>query len=323
MTKQRIDEQMSPASPPGGSPDKSVAEQGDTQPTASATPEFLTSLVDAMRRVVETTRETALAELQAAADVETALLDARRAEREATLRERAESDINSTGTWERSEIERIRAEAMSKVAGRREQLDRELAELSASSDAERAALLDRAGAYERDTAVFMKELAGVNDPAAFAAIAGRMPPAPEHVRPAVDPKAAPADSADPSAPKEASPVPSEWAAPAMAERLAELNKQAGVSPETHAPQGEEEATAIEVHGLSSFGAITSLKQSLERVTGIRSVALALGPGGDFVYTAIHIAGFDMAGAIRSIEGEAVQIDGENGTLRVKIPRGKG
>ena len=59
-----------------------------------------------------------------------------------------------------------------------------------------------------------------------------------------------------------------------------------VAPEPVADQ----ATSIQVHGLGSFGAITSFKQSLEKVDGIRSVTLGLGPSGEFVYTATHAPG---------------------------------
>jgi PPE-repeat protein len=87
-----------------------------------------------------------------------------------------------------------------------------------------------------------------------------------------------------------------------------------VAPEPVADQ----ATSIQVHGLGSFGAITSFKQSLEKVDGIRSVTLGLGPSGEFVYTATHAPAFDLGRAIRAIEGEGVEIERDNGTLRVKV-----
>ena len=349
--------------PPGGPPDQSPAGHAEGDAAASARPEFQVSLIDAMRRVVESSRDGTLAELRSVADSETGQLDARRAEREAALRERSELDINGIGLWERTEIERIRGEAVRKVAARRGQLDQELAELTASSDAERAALWERADAYEREMALFMDELAGVTDPAAFAAAAGRMPTAPLYPRggatrgaigvPAATSSpaagASPTPISSPAAsetqpgvasaaaaavpettapettapPKRGSAVPTEWTAPALAERFAALNHQLGREGESAPSESEGAATAIEVHGLGSFGAITSFKQSLERVNGIRSVALALGPSGDFVYTAIHPSDFDVAAAIRTIEGEGVQIERDNGTLRVKVARGAG
>lgn len=325
------------SSPAQESPtERPVAPSAEATTPASAAPEFLTSLIDAMRRVVEASRDSKLTELKAAADAQTGQLDAKRTEREAALRELSELDINGIGAWERSEIERIRAEAVSRVAARREQLDKELADLVASTEAERAALWGRADAYEKQVSTFMEELAGINDPTAFAAAAGRMPSVPAHAGPGnqvpTATTAVPATASEPGADgapapvppgKTESAVPSEWTAPALADRLAALNQQGGKDPIAIAPQEEEIATAIEVQGLGSFGAITSLKQSLEKVSGIRSVALALGPSGDFVYTAVHREGFDLAAAIRAIEGEAVQIDRDNGTLRVKVARAVG
>lgn len=318
---------------PGGSPEQPAAGQVDAGAPSPA-PEFLSSLIDAMLRVVEASRAGTLAELRAASDGEMAQLDARRAERDVALREQSKSELNEIGVWERSEIERIRSEALSKVAARRGQLDHELAELASTSDAERAALSARPDAYERETALFMEELTGIRDPAAFAAAAARMPAPPPHplgtaTQSPVAPTADAGHDAAPANPEKTAPtplrpepVPVEWTEPSLAARLAALNQQLGREPVTAEADGVGATTSIEVSGLGSFGAITSFKQSLARVSGIHSVALALGPTGDFVYTAIHPTGFDVAGAIRTIEGEDVQIERQNGTLRVKVARGR-
>jgi len=96
--------------------------------------------------------------------------------------------------------------------------------------------------------------------------------------------------------------------------------------ETPAATGEETdgdlSTPIMVKGLGSFGAITSFKQALERADGIRGVTLSLGPGGEFVYRASHAPGFDLAGAIRAIEGQGADIDEADGSLMVTINRGR-
>jgi hypothetical protein len=75
-----------------------------------------------------------------------------------------------------------------------------------------------------------------------------------------------------------------------------------------------------VKGLGSFGAITSFKQALERVDGVRGVTLSLGPTGDFVYRASHAGDFDLATAIRSVEGPNAEIEEVDGQLRVTIER---
>lgn len=82
----------------------------------------------------------------------------------------------------------------------------------------------------------------------------------------------------------------------------------------------ETATSVIVKGLGSFGAITSFKQSLERAPGIRSVALSLGPTGEFVYRATHAAETDLAAALATIEEGSTVERQSDGSLRVTVGR---
>lgn len=374
--------------------------------------DYLRSLVEAMRRVVETSRDRTLAEMREAVETDAGQLDHARTERETSLRERAEADISAVGTWERAEIDRIKAEAQRKVQARSRQLDQELAQLAAATNAEHEALAARADAYEREVAAFMEGLEEIDDPATFASAARQMPspssgarvraplpatdePASEAmpepvsepmadaaVEPVVEPAAQPepasiaseatpdvepipAESAPEPAPEPASapqpeaptqPTPVAFEAPerspalpaALApstrpevqppapEQPPAVEQDAPAAPVATAPTAPtaadrngdtasadaEQATAIQVRGLSSFGAITSFKQSLEKVDGIHSVTLGLGPSGEFVYTATHAAAIDLDAAIRSIEGTA-EIAREGETLRVKVGRRAG
>ena len=109
-------------------------------------------------------------------------------------------------------------------------------------------------------------------------------------------------------------------------RLAELD--AAIGPEENhetatstQSRGGDVATAIVVHGLGSFGAITSFKQALERVDGVHGISLALGPTGEFVYRATHETDFDLVAAIEQIERGGAQIDRQaDGSLRVTVQR---
>lgn len=109
-------------------------------------------------------------------------------------------------------------------------------------------------------------------------------------------------------------------------RLAELDAAIGPEeidePSTSTQgRGGEVATAIVVHGLGSFGAITSFKQALERVDGVHGISLALGPTGEFVYRATHDTDFDLVAAIGEIERGGAQIDRQaDGSLRVTVQR---
>lgn len=114
-------------------------------------------------------------------------------------------------------------------------------------------------------------------------------------------------------------------------RLAELDakiggeatKEPATATVVAAGAAGEVATAIVVHGLGSFGAITSFKQALERVDGVHGISLSLGPTGEFVYRATHEADFDLVAAIEQIEHGGAQIERQpDGSLRVVVQRGR-
>ena len=112
----------------------------------------------------------------------------------------------------------------------------------------------------------------------------------------------------------------------LAERLAQLDQRiaggtqpvAATAPTT--ANGGETSTAVIVKGLGSFGAITSFKQALERVEGVRGVTLSLGPTGEFVYRASHAPDYDMIAAVQSVEGPSATVEDTDGTLVVTLSR---
>jgi hypothetical protein len=114
----------------------------------------------------------------------------------------------------------------------------------------------------------------------------------------------------------------------LAARLAQLDQRiaGGTQPVAAAAPGPanggETSTAVIVKGLGSFGAITSFKQALERVEGVRGVTLSLGPTGEFVYRASHSAHFDMAAAVQSVEGPSATVEDTDGTLVVTLGRAR-
>jgi hypothetical protein len=93
--------------------------------------------------------------------------------------------------------------------------------------------------------------------------------------------------------------------------------EAPAAPAPTEPQGPPVTTQVLVTGLSSFGAITSFKQQLERIDGVSEVSLGLGTSGEFVFTAVHRPGFDLSAAIRTFE-ETAQFVASNGQLRVTV-----
>jgi hypothetical protein len=148
-----------------------------------------------------------------------------------------------------------------------------------------------------------------------------------------DPPTAEADATQPADTAPAAPEGAAEAADAstdnhLAERLAQLDQR--IAGETQpvaaaappASNGGETSTAVIVKGLGSFGAITSFKQALERVEGVRGVTLSLGPTGEFVYRASHAADFDMVAAVQSVEGPSATVEDTDGTLVVTLSRAR-
>ncbi len=319
---------------------------------------FLRELVDAMRGVAEASRDTNLAELRTALDERVDELRAAAAERAEELRRRSDHDLTAIGEWERSEIERVRAEAEQRRDARRAKLERELTDHQAASDRDTEATRRRMADYERELAAFFAELAEIQDPAVFVATAKRMP-APPDLGNAVDgANGASAVTAATAGARDSANV--QHSETTLSQRLAQLDKQlaaptaektATTSPDATpsdpgqglvgqpapapAPAASSEPAAaplagsdgqsdaltpIVVRGLGSFGAITSFKQALERVDGVHGVTLSLGPTGEFVYRATHGPQFDIVAAIRQVEGAGAGIERAEGQVLVTIER---
>lgn len=313
--------------------------------------ELLREMVEAMRGVAEQARVSSLADVRKGVEEAVASLRATGGERAAELRRRAEEDVAGIGEWAKAEAERIRREAESKVSGRRTQLEEQLKDQDGRTERGIEAIRGRVTDYERQLTEFFDKLRGIGDPATFAAEVHRMPRPPSFDAPRTDGQRSPgggetsgAAGDAPSAGSEAS----SGAGPPSAEAGENTPKPetahdnaAGDPPGGTAqgvtasasssitdgngdsgPAGErsgEGSTMIIVKGLGSFGAITAFKQSLEGTEGIGSVALALGPSGEFVYRATHASGFDVQAAIAELEDGAAEFQREaDGTLRVSV-----
>ena len=344
------------ASGQNGTPKHAKAETAmneDQQTDISDNP-FLRNLVDAMRHVAEEARSKSVIELRASVDEHIRELRSASEERAGAMRKLAEDEVAAVGTWEETEIERIRAEAKRRSEERRARLDKEVADDATQTEREIEHTRKRATAYEGELDSFLAKLAEIRDPAAFVDAAQRMPAPPLPPRPgSVDdttvsarlaalgveqPAPEPPAAAPEEAPAPAAPVTSAAAETGSAAEAPSVEAQVtDVAPEpTPAPAevvataptatapvagpAAETATSVVVKGLGSFGAITSFKQSLERAPGIRSVALSLGPTGEFVYRATHAAEADLPVLLASIEDGSTVERQPDGSLRVTVGR---
>lgn len=314
-------------------------------PTVSGDNPFLRNLVEAMRQVAEETRSKSVDELRSGVDGRIGALRSASEDRAAAMRKLADDEIAAVGTWETTEIERIRLEAKRRAEERRTRLENEIAEDARRTEQEIEETKRAATAYEGELDTFLASLSGIRDPGEFVAAAQRMPAPPLATqRPVAE--TGPANvAAEPSAPApvanaeepataatdDASAVEAPSAEPEPVAAAAEPaptadQPQPAPTPVAPAPApvepGAETATSVVVKGLGSFGAITSFKQSLERAGGIRSVALSLGPTGEFVYRATHSAETDLAAVLAAIEEGSTVERQPDGSLRVTVGRAR-
>lgn len=311
---------------------------------------FLRSLVDAMCHVAEETRSKSVLELRTGVDDRIRGLRASSEERASAMRKLAEEEIAAVATWQETEIERIHTESKRRSEERRTRLDLEIDEDAQRTETEIDQTKRRATEYEAELDAFLVRLADIDDPARFVVEAQRMPPPPSSrgddgddstvgarlaardlddrsARSPVDGAAAPGRS--PTLDAVATPS-ADAASPAEStEREMPVGTAAGETPPADVPPpvpeptfepGTEAATSIVVKGLGSFGAITSFKQSLERAPGIRSVALSLGPTGEFVYRATHAAETDLPAALSVLEEGCIVERQPDDSLRVTVGR---
>jgi hypothetical protein len=300
-------------------------------------------LVSAMRGVADEARQAGVSEVRATADEQVKRLEAEAEQRRTELRARADADVAGIGEWAKAEAERIRKEAEQRVVARREQLEQQLGAETSRAEAETKALRERIGEYERELDAYHAQLAEINDPAAFAAAAKRMPrppalePRPGSASAASQSQAAATPTAVASSSGERTAetngvTPSPEVHPAeeevLATRLAELDAElpdaeAAAESEPVAPTGEATTTEIVVSGLGSFGAITGFRQALAGVTGVEGVALSLGQTGEFIFRATHRVGFDVAAAITGLEGDSATVETRpDGSLHVTLDRSR-
>jgi hypothetical protein len=66
-------------------------------------------------------------------------------------------------------------------------------------------------------------------------------------------------------------------------------------------------TQVAVMGLVSVASIATFKRLLAREAGIRSVQVASGPDGEFLFTAAHDEGVDMPAAVAGIQGFDIEV----------------
>ena len=81
--------------------------------------------------------------------------------------------------------------------------------------------------------------------------------------------------------------------------------------------GEASVSRLAVVGLVSVASIAGFKRALAKTPGVRSVTVASGPSGDFVFSVTHDPETDLRSAVPALDGFAASITGDaDGVLTV-------
>jgi hypothetical protein len=305
----------SPAPAPAPSPEPAVPHV-ENEPSP-----FLRELVDAMRGVAEASRDTSLAELRTSLDERVEELRAAAAERAEELRRRSDHDVTAIGEWERSEIERVRAEAEQRRDARRAKLERELTDHQAASDRDTEATRRRLADYERELAAFFADLAEIQEPAAFVAAAKRMPPPPDLGRAAngADGTSAAAAAASSEATGAAHGQRSETT---LAERLAQLDQQLAAPNADTASEATTPRQPAPAEPAPAAVAEPTPAQAPAAASDAAAAAVPTPAGQADALTPIVVKGLGSFGAITSFKQALERVDGVHGVTLSLGPTGE-
>jgi hypothetical protein len=171
------DESTQPSAEPASTSAGQTDARAAREPAGGDNP-FLRNLVDAMRHVAEETRAKSVVDLHERIEQRVAELRTASEERGNAMRKLADDEVAAVATWERTEVERIEAEAKRRSEERRARLETELAEDARRTEQEIEETKRRARAYESELDSFLAQLGEIRDPAEFVSAAQRMPPPP-------------------------------------------------------------------------------------------------------------------------------------------------
>lgn len=315
------------ASDPTSDPASAAAR--NEEPTAPAPPRrtnpLVAGLVRAMRDAATVARHEATAQFTDATKLRIEAIHGEAALEATAIRYAADEDISAARDWSKAEMVRIREETETRIAGRRRRLELETGEHAARVEHRIEAVHGAVAVFGAKMDAFFDQLLAEEDPARLAGLAEQLPEPPS-LEGLDDGWVAPRT------------LDSAGAATAEAEALAEfaLDKESAANDDSAEGGAEvavvdrlaaftgpsarletEATTSIAVVGLVSVAGIAGFKRALGRIRGVRGVAVASGPSGDFIFIVQHAGTTDLRTAIPDLDGFAARITGDaDGALAV-------
>lgn len=298
-----------------------------SQPRVRRDNPLVAGLVRAMRDAAAAAREESAARFAAAAKARFEAIHAQSAEEAAELRKRADAEIVDIREWSKAEMARIREETDQRISDRRRRLEAEIESHAALVEHRIERVQTAIGDFEQRTDAFFERLFAEDDPARLAGLAEQLPEAPS-----LD-----LEDGELEASRAAEVLDARGAAAAEAEALAGIDETDAENGELEAPasdSGRDEPADVDVVrrlaslsgpvadapevvvsrlavvGLVSVASIAGFKRALARTHGVRSVSVASGPGGDFVFSVEHDPDTDLRSAVPTLDGFAASITGD-------------
>ncbi len=306
---------------------------------------LVAGLVRAMRDAAGAAREESATRFAEDAKARIEEIHAHSADEAAELRKEADAEIVEIRDWSKAEMARIREETDERIADRRQRLESDIESHAASVESRIERVQEAIAGFERRMDAFFEELLAEEDPAHLASLAEQLPEPPSldgDVAEVDEPRNGsvadfPMGALDARGAEAAEAEAFEGLDPSAA--IAEGDAEDGTSPD--ADQGVEEiaeedvvrrlesftsqptppadavVTRLAVVGLVSVASIAGFKRALAKVHGVRSVTVASGPSGDFVFTVAHDSNTDLTSVVPALDGFAASITGDaDGVLTV-------
>lgn len=281
---------------------------------------LVTGLVRAMRDASIAARQETADRFAAEAKARIEAIHAQSADEATELRKQADSEIVEIRDWSKAEVARIREATDQRIAERRGRLESQVEEHAARVEHRIERVQAAIGEFERQMDTFFERLLAEEDPTRLAGLAESLPEAPS-----LD-----IDDVDRAAPvKQVRTLDADGAAAAEAEALVDLGNAGMDAAETDQADAietfagdqvglpEAVASKVAVVGLVSVASIAGFKRALAKTHGVRSVAVASGPTGDFIFSVLHDAGIDLGAAVVGLDGVSAAVTGEaEGVLTV-------
>jgi hypothetical protein len=242
----------------------------------------------------------------------------------AALRKRVDDDIASIREWSKVEMARIRGETEGRIETRRAEAIAENKEHLDGVERLVDAVQSTVASFEADMDQFFKQLLAETDPARLATLASQAPEPPDF---SAEQTTSSARDDDARADETQDVLEPDAAAEAEAEATEGLDMSSADAWTTGvigAPSADDARTdddtatdapdqpksgdsRLFVNGLTSVADISAFKAAVGQLDGVRSVSVSSGERGMFIFNVGHDADADLASAVGSLNGFAVEI----------------